>query len=696
MTDRTARRIARGSWLVTIGLSVVFVVLFVVNIDVQPPGATIDFAQSLPFMLAASTLGALIVARHPRNLVGWLLCYCALTLAITDALQHYAVFAYLNGHPELPFARWAAWVQSFGIEAFFPLALALLILVFPDGRLPSPRWRVLVGVALLIDVVGLTAMALQRGPLSVACCEVRLPVSNPIGMLGVPSEQSWGGFLIWVLGFLLVFPASVVGLLRKRRRADPEQRQQIRWLASVTVFVTAGLLGSMILQTVLAERWRGAGDVALSGVLLILSLGVPGAMAIAVLKYRLYDLDLVIRKTVVFTVVAFTLTALYLGVLAVATIGAVPRILVGVILLAVTFNPVRKAARSIADRIVYGRRASSYEVLSDFSGRMADTYATEDVPVRLAAIVAGATGAVTARVWLRIGNTLRPEAESGAHSPAEARPILADALPEIAGESAFEVRHQGELLGALSVTMPANDPLDPGRERLVRDLAAQAGLVLRNVVLIGELRASRQRLVAAQDEERHRLERNIHDGAQQQLVALAVKARLARRLGENDPAKAAEILGQIEGELSTALEDLRDLARGIYPPLLADKGLAVALEAQARRSPVPVTVAADGVGRFPQPIEAAVYFSCLEALQNVAKYAEASNVVVRISDGAGELRFEISDDGIGFDPASTGYGTGLQGLRDRLEALGGEVDVRSEPGSGTTVAGHIPAHRGDI
>ena len=357
MTDRTARRVARGAWFVAIGLSAASIGLFVATLDVRPAGSAVDFAlQSLPFMLAASTLGALIVSRHPRNLVGWLLCYCALVLALTDALQHYTVFAYLGGHPDLPLARWAAWFQSFGIGAFFPIVLALLILVFPDGRLPSPRWRVFVAAALLLEAVGLTAMALQKGALPISCCEAKLPVSNPLGLIGAATtQQSWGGFLVFFFGFLLVFPASVVGLLLKRRRADPETRQQIRWLASVGLLVAVGLLSTTVLQFVLPERWRGAGDAALSGVLLILAIGVPVAMAVAVLKYRLYDLDLVIRKTVVFTVVAFTLTALYLGVLAVATIGAVSRVLVGVILLAVTFSPVRNAARSIADRVVYGR-----------------------------------------------------------------------------------------------------------------------------------------------------------------------------------------------------------------------------------------------------------------------------------------------------------------------------------------------------
>ena len=211
--------------------------------------------------------------------------------------------------------------------------------------------------------------------------------------------------------------------------------------------------------------------------------------------------------------------------------------------------------------------------------------------------------------------------------------------------------------------MPANDPMDPSKEKLIADLAAQAGLVLRNVRLVEDLRGSRRRLVSAQDEERRKLERNIHDGAQQQLVALAVKARLARQMTDRNPEKAADLLSQIEAETHQALEDLRDLARGIYPPLLADRGLPVALQAQARKSPIPVEVIPDGIGRYPQSVEAAVYFSVLEALQNVSKYADASRAGVRLEHMASALTFEVRDDGRGFDPASTGYGIRLAGHR---------------------------------
>jgi signal transduction histidine kinase len=237
----------------------------------------------------------------------------------------------------------------------------------------------------------------------------------------------------------------------------------------------------------------------------------------------------------------------------------------------------------------------------------------------------------------------------------------------------------------------ANDPIGPRDEQLLADVAGQAGLVLRNVRLIEDLKASRQRLVAARDTERRTLERNIHDGAQQRLVALAVlynmAAALAKPLGEDHHAAIVDLGAQAQ----SALETLRELARGIYPAILSDRGLVAALESQARKSPLPVDVVATGVARYPQDVEAAVYFCCLEALQNVAKYADATGAVVRLDDVGGELTFSVEDDGVGFDASAAGSGSGTRNMQDRVAAIGGVLDVRSRPGEGTIVRGRVPA-----
>jgi signal transduction histidine kinase len=360
------------------------------------------------------------------------------------------------------------------------------------------------------------------------------------------------------------------------------------------------------------------------------------------------------------------------------------------IVVALAIAVLRAPARRLANRVVYGGRATPYEVLSEFTGRVGETYSTEDILPRMAQLLGEATGARVARVWLRVGTVFRAEATWPGDAPPAGDVPSGERLASFGDDHAFEVRHQGELLGALTVTEAPDDPITPAKERLARDMASQAGLVLRNVRLIEELRDSRRRIVAAQDERAKKLERNIHDGAQQQLVALAVQLRLADSLIERDASKAHDLLADLQGRTSQTLEDLRDLARGIYPPLLADQGLPAAIEAQARRSPVSVTVDPDGVGRYDQDVEAAIYFACLEALNNVAKYADASSARIRLWQEDGQLGFEVSDDGRGFDVTSARSGSGLQGISDRIEAVGGSVRVASSPGSGTRLSGWIP------
>jgi signal transduction histidine kinase len=244
----------------------------------------------------------------------------------------------------------------------------------------------------------------------------------------------------------------------------------------------------------------------------------------------------------------------------------------------------------------------------------------------------------------------------------------------------------------------------PASPDLVDRLADQAGLILANARLTAdlearldqiaiqaaELRASRQRIVTAQDEERRRLERNIHDGAQQHLVALAVKLRLAKTAIAADPVRGRAMLEEIGGEIEAALDTLRALSLGIYPPLLEEQGIAPALAAQYVRSGLPVRMNAGTTDRYPIEIEAAVYFAALEALQNAAKYARANEIAISITRDDGVLRFSVRDDGVGFDAAASGGGTGLAGIRDRLAVFGGDATVESAPGKGTVVRGRVP------
>ncbi|MDP9330181.1 MAG: sensor histidine kinase [Actinomycetota bacterium] len=628
-------------------------------------------------VISFSVLGALIAAHRPGNPIGWLFCGIGVSFGLAALSTEWATSAFVERPGMLPFGGFMSWLGTFTWSPGIVVLFTFLILLFPDGHLPSRRWRPIAwlsGVALFLVVVPIAVTGWSvRGPLLVNLGE-NAPSSAPTSFKLGYNLQVDGILLTFVLG--LAAAASVVVRLR---RARGDERQQLRWIA----FAAAIGIGCVILTSPLFHLPSALGPV---GIPLI-----PAAAAIAVLKYRLYDIDVVIRKTIVLGTIAVFITAVYMAlvvgpILLIGSSGgsreSVLLSAVAAAVVAVAFQPVRQRAHRFADRLVYGKRATPYEVLSEFSGRVGEAYAADDVLPRMAQVLAAGTGAEAAAVWLRVGGELRPAAVW----PAEA------SVPTELPPDAVDVLHQGDLLGALSVAMPPSDPMEPVRRKLVEDLASQAGLVLRNVRLIEELRASRQRLVAAQDEERRKIERNIHDGAQQQLVALAVKLRLAETLATGEGAeKTAATLEQLQSDAGTALEDLRDLARGIFPPLLADKGLPDAIASQARKSPVPVDIDADNVGRYRQEVEAAVYFCSLEALQNVAKYAHASRASVRLTQINGSLTFEVTDDGDGFDPASIGYGTGLQGMADRLDALGGTLEVRSAPGEGTAVTGRVPS-----
>jgi len=650
--------------------------------------------------LTFPVVGYVVASRRPDNNVGWLMLGMGAYLGVFGLLGTYGTYA-IHGWPGgrdlgliLEALEQPSWLPIVVPPATF------LLLLFPDGHLPSPRWRwfawalggalVLIYLLILVSPGPIEGGTLPRAP-------------NPLGL------DPLRPILETALILLVVIPIGAIGsllsLVLRYRRAGGVERQQLRWLVSAAAFVA--LSYSLVFVLSANADWEGpeaAGWQSLLQSLAVFSFAlIPIAIGVGILRHRLLDIDVVINRAVLFGALAVFITLVYVGI--VVGVGAIVGSQANPILsaaaaavVALAFQPARRRAQRVADRLVYGKRATPYEVLSEFSDRLGSTYATEELLPRMARALGEGTGAARADVWVRAGNELRPEATW----PLDAEPLAphdaSTVESAVSASSMFEpVRHHGELLGGLSIEKRPGESMTATEEKLVRDLAAQAGLVMRNVGLtedlldtIEQLRTSRQRLVTAQDEERRRLERNLHDGAQQQLVALTVKLRLFEQLVDRDPAKARLLAAQLQGEAAEALEELRDLARGIYPPLLADKGLVAALESQARKSAVPVTIEGNGIGRYPREAEAAVYFSCLEALQNIAKYAEATRATVTLADGEGRLRFEVTDDGVGFDPGGSSYGTGLQGIADRLAALGGEIDIRSTPGAGTTVAGVLP------
>ena len=636
-------------------------------------------------------LGALIALRRPENPIGWLLLSGGLLFAQADLTTLYET---TGRPPGLPGADVALALGGFAWIPTIGLMLIFVTFYFPTGRLLSRRWTWIVRASAVA-----MAVAYVLNTVTVDPGDLQIPgATNPLRVSGVLFNITSTLAPLALLTIPITAILAVLSLVIRYRRSGSLERHQIRVLmVPVGLYAVAFVLD----EVVLVVTGQGLSWLETVGSLGIF--GVPVGAGIAVLRYRLYDIDIVISRALVYGSLALFITAVYVAiVVGLGTLvgsGNRPNIVLSIVataLVAVVFQPLRERLQQLANRLVYGRRATPYEVLSDFSERVAASYSSDQVLPRMAQVLAEGTGATRADVWLRSGEFLRPGASHPEDSVAEPPvPVTGQLLPGIPGsDRAVEVRYQGELLGALTVSKRVGESLTPIEEKLLDDLARQAGLVLKNVGLTAELlarlddlRASRQRLVAAQDQARRRLERNLHDGAQQNLVALKVKIGLAELIAEKDPVKAQQLVTELQADVDETIETVRDLARGIYPPLLAEEGLGVALQAQARRATIPVDLVNEGVGRYPQELEAAVYFCVLEALQNVQKYAAATRVVVRLSDRGNNLHFEVEDDGRGFDMATVTRGAGLTNITDRLEALGGSLQITSAPGRGTTIAG---------
>jgi signal transduction histidine kinase len=662
--------------LMTAGL----VLMYVDRAAVVPSAASqydwsLANALSVFANIVGISIGTMVAVKRPDNRIGWFFMAAGITLGISAFAGAYSVHALLVDPGSWPGGNFAAWLASW--NSFVPVyMLTFLFLLFPTGAVRSPRWRPIWWMLAVATVVSTTAGIWYAATIW----------HDPYASQG---SASGGAIAVFLLLFLLPLVASLIASLTavivRAIYSRGDERLQIKWFATGAALVVVSFLVNFT-QGARTPVWI---SVFQSAAFIFLF----STIAIAVMKYRLYEIDVVINRAVVYGTLAVFITLIYAAiVVGVGTLvgGQRSKFLAAVAaaVIAIAFQPVRERSRRFANRLVYGKRATPYEVLSDFAERVAGTYAVDDVLPRTAHILAEGMGARGADVWVKVGSELR---SAGSWPPAPTSHVpLTDDVAVPGASATAPVRYQGELLGALSVTKASGESLTSADQKLLADVASQAGLVLRNVALIEELRASRQRLVAAQDEERRKIERNLHDGVQQQLVALNVQAGLLARVGDADPSKVTGMAEQLQTRATEALEDLRDLARGIYPPLLADKGLGAALEAQARKSVVPVSVETDGVGRYDQPVEAAVYFCALEALNNVAKYAGASAAQVAIRHDDGHLEFTVHDDGTGFDPAATGYGTGLQGMADRLDAIGGTLRITSAPGAGTSVSGSVP------
>lgn len=613
--------------------------------------------------LAAAVVGALIVSRHPAHPVGWLFCVGNAVAELGLAAAAYYDHSRLSASP-LPGASWAAWFQGMTGSGFTLGLLVLFLLLFPTGRLPSPRWRV-VAVAAVVNLVVLEVgiAAILGSPADAVPLSVLQPLEGPERLVFEGTQ--------WVL--LVCLLCGVASIVVRRRRATGVLRQQLR-VFTVAGFCLAGSIALLVLAGPLEDL--GVPRSVVQGVFFLSYGGLPVAAGLAMLRYRLYDIDLLLNRAAVLTSLAAVTTAAYVAVV-VAT-GAVlgDRIgsgktvsLAATALVALAVQPVRRRLRRLADTLVYGRRATPYEVLATFADRLGGALSVDETLPRMAEAAARGLGARSASV-----RVLLPDgSERTTRWPAGTAPGRADLVVPVA--------HAGEDIGDVSLDLPAGAvPSERGVD-LVSGLAAQAGLALRNVQLTAELRthleeltaqseavaASRQRLLSAQTVERQRLERRISASVHPHLAAVAeglheVGATL------HDHRRAAAVLDALAARATAALEALRDIARGVFPPVLADKGLLPALAAAARTSAGAAEVTAPGaVPRLPAATESAAYFCCTDVF--AAAGDAGVPVTCEVALDATELRIVLSAQAL---PPSV-----LASVEDRATAFGGAVTVRA-------------------
>lgn len=630
-----------------------------------------------PFLAAGFTcIGALVAARHPRNWVGWIFVAAGLMFALI------ALAAALAG-PALttsPISRWAIWVGSwFWIPAQF-LPEVFVRLLFPDGHLPSPRWRLVAWPAGLGLALITLAVMLHPGPLASWGLS-----ANPFGIPGAAPLLE-GALNLGIVGLAFGYLGSWGALFVRFRRSAGLQREQLKWLVYAMII-------SLLLSTLAWSAgavWPGAAwtqEIAIAASDLGI-LGIVVAAAIAILRYRLYDIDLVINRTLVYSALTAGVAGLYvlvaggLGILLQAR-GSLGLALVGVGMVAVVAQPLRDRLQRAVNRLMYGERDDPYAVLSRLGYQLGATLTPGETLTHLVETIARTLK--LPYVAIVMGQAGRGPATAYGHY---GRPApVAVRLP---------LSYQSETVGVLLVA--ARSPAEaftPAELRLLADIARQAGVAVHAAALTIALQQSRERLVTAREEERRRLRRDLHDGLGPTLASHAYRLEAALDLIDQDPAAAKRLLGEMKAQTQSTLADIRRLVYALRPPALDELGLVAALRAEftdpARRLHIQVEAAPDPLPPLPAAAEVAAYRIVTEAVTNAARHAHARNCRVRLTVGVDghALTVEVADDGQGL-PAGVRWGVGLTSMRERAAELGGQCQVTSDPAGGTRVLARLP------
>ena len=665
VAERAAVRIAWSISALAVVLGASFLALLVLN-SRDPDVVTYEYwgAQAVTAIVFPA-VGALIVSRHPRNLLGWLFCLIGLSSGLSGLALGYATHALVVRPGSLPGGATAAWLDTlFGTLGF--VSLALIPLLFPDGRPASRRWRPVVWIAAGAIVVGTVSLALTPGPL-----EGQLAVDNPFGIEGAKGVLE----LLFSAGALIVvaaLTAGMVSLISRYRRSRGAERQQLKWFTYAVALPPLALL----VNTLLPELSWLIGGVGVAC--------IPVAIGIAILRHRLYDIDFIINRTLVYGALTACVIGLYIFV--VVYLGALFRTggnvmvsLVATGVVAVLFAPLRDGLQRGVNRLLYGERDDPYRVLSRLGQRLEANLTPDAALSTIVETIAGALKLPYSAIEIRRDGGFETAAEYGAPS----------------GDTVVKsLAHQGEPVGRLVLA-----PRGPGEElstqdeKLLKDLSRQAGAAAHAVRLAADLQRSRARLVTAREDERRRLRRDLHDGLGPRLAAQTLKAGSARMLYARDPAAADALLSGLEADMESAIAEVRRLVYDLRPPALDELGLAGAVrEAAAQYETKGLRIPIDASGKLsdlPAAVEVAAYRIVMEALTNVVRHAGARRCDVRLSWEGDALEVEVSDDGVGL-PAAQPAGVGFHSMRERAEELGGTCRIGPSPAGGVRVLARLP------
>jgi signal transduction histidine kinase len=653
------------------------VLYFVLARRLGQPG--IDPVEGLPLFVGLglfAALGSLLVLRRPRNALGWIMASAALLIGLVPAGDAYAAWVMTTrGRPDA-LAVLGAWLQSWYWFVLLGLLFVYLPLLFPDGRLPSRRW---LPVALVSGGALATAAVLGMLTDTLSGQDVDYRIDNPVGVDGLDPVEELPVFGVLGVALGIGVVGAVVAVVVRFRRSHGAERQQMKWFAFAVA--PAALVP---LDRVLP---------AVSSVVFFwLLVALPVAITVAVLRYRLDGIDVVINRTLVYGTLTVLVVAVY--VLVVGYLGAALRreddLLISIVatgLVAVLFAPARDRLQRAVDRLLYGQRAEPYAALSRLGERLESALAPDAV---LPTIVS------TVREALRL-----PYAAIAIEDDDGSRRIAATAGERVPGTVELPLLYQNRPVGELVLGLrPGEDGFSAADRRLLADLARQAGVAVSAVRLTADLQRSRERLVTAREEERRRLRRDLHDGLGAQLAGLTVQTGVLRGLIGRDPEAADALAGELRAELRTAIADIRRLVHGLRPPALDELGLVGALQrlseavgADARGPRISVDVPAQ-LPALPAAVEVAAYRIVQEALTNVVRHATAQNCSVRLAVEPDLLTVEVVDDGTGLPGADLVPGIGLSSMRERAAEMGGSCVVQDAPGAGTRVLARLPRSGG--